>query len=214
MLQRNVIRSRSVPSPENGAPEAGKGNLMRRYGRYTNVILGIVALALFTVACGQSDMGITTKVKTKLETERNINAAQVKVSTQNRVVTLSGPVDSPAAKERAVAVARGVEGVVDVVDDISVSTAVAAMPAPGAESSAAGTPAGAPDDTAITQKVKEKLLLQPETSAEKIDVDTHQGVVTLSGQVKTPEEKEQVIQIARATEGVQRVEDRLTVGTS
>jgi hyperosmotically inducible protein len=62
--------------------------------------------------------------------------------------------------------------------------------------------------------VKEKLLLQPETSAEKIVVDTREGVVTLSGKVKTPEEKEQVIQIARATEGVQKVEDRLEVGTS
>jgi len=79
------------------------------------------------------------------------------------------------------------------------------MPAPGAEAKA---------DTAITQAVKEKLLTQPETATEKIEVDTHQGVVTLSGKVKTPQEKEQVIQIARATEGVQKVEDRLEVGTS
>ncbi len=164
----------------------------------------------------ESDLGITTKVKSRLETDRNINAAQIQVATQNKVVTLSGAVDSPATKERAVTVARGVEGVVDVVDNLSVSTAVAAMPAPGSEASAGApdTPGGAPNDTAITQAVKEKLLKQPETSAEKIDVDTHQGVVTLSGKVKTPEEKDQVIQIARSTEGVQRVEDRLTVSTS
>ncbi len=175
---------------------------MRRYGL---AILGALALALFTVACAQSDLGITTKVKSRLDTDRNVNAAQVQVATQNKVVTLSGAVESPAAKERAVTLARGVEGVTDVVNNLTVSTSVAAMPAPGAEAKA---------DTAITQAVKQKLQTQPETATEKIEVDTHQGVVTLSGKVKTPEEKDQVIQIARATEGVQKVEDRLEVGTS
>jgi hyperosmotically inducible protein len=184
--------------------------------RYASALFGVLTLALLTVTCGTSDPRITTKVKTRLETDRNINAAQVQVTTQNRVVTLSGPVDSPAAKERAVTLARGTEGVVDVVDNLSISTAVAAMPAPGAQANAGMAEASgqAPDDTSITQAVKEKLLLHPETSAEKIDVDTHQGVVTLSGEVRSPQEKEQVVQIARNTEGVQRVEDRLSVGSS
>ncbi len=180
---------------------------MRRYRKPAFAILGVLALALVTVACGESDLGITTKVKTRLDTDRNINASQVQVSTQNNVVTLSGAVESPAAKERAVEVARRAEGVEDVVDNLTVSTSVAAMPAPGATGAT-------PDDAAITQAVREKLLSQPGTSAEKIDVDTRQGVVTLSGQVKSPQEKEQVVQIARATEGVQKVEVRLTVATS
>jgi hyperosmotically inducible protein len=74
--------------------------------------------------------------------------------------------------------------------------------------------ATAPTDAAITQAVKEKLLLQPETSSVNIAVNTHEGVVTLSGTVKSMQEKEQVIQIARGTQGVQRVEDRLSVSTS
>jgi hyperosmotically inducible periplasmic protein len=171
-------------------------------------VLGVVALAIFTIACGASDLGITTKVKSRLDTDRNVNASQIQVATQNKVVTLSGAVDSAASKERAVADARNVEGVIDVVDNLTVSAAVAAMPATPAEA------AGAPSDSAITEAVKEKLQLQPETSEAKVDVDTHQGVVTLSGTVKTPEEKDQVIQVARGTDGVQRVEDRLTVGTS
>jgi len=170
-------------------------------------VVGIVTLAIFTNACGASDLGITTKVKSRLDTDRNVNASQIQVATQNRVVTLSGAVDA-ASKEHAVADARSVEGVVDVVDNLTVSAAVAAMPATPAEA------AGTPSDTAITEAVKEKLQLQPETSEAKVDVDTHQGVVTLSGTVRTPEEKTQVIQVARGTDGVQRVEDRLTVGTS
>jgi hyperosmotically inducible protein len=178
---------------------------MRRHGF---AILGVVMLILFSVACGESDLGITTKIKSRLETDRTVNASQVQVSTQNKVVTLSGAVDSPASKERAVAVARGVEGVMDVVDNLSVSTAVASMP-----KSAVGT-ASAPNDSAITVAVKQKLQEKPETAVEKITVDTQGGVVILTGIVKTPEEKDEVIQIARNTDGVQRVEDRLTVGTS
>jgi hyperosmotically inducible protein len=175
------------------------------------VILCALAFAVLTAACSQADMGITTKVKSRLDTDRSVtNASQIQVTTQNKVVTLSGPADSAATKERAVAVARGVEGVVDVVDNLTVppGAVASAEPAP-----AAGT-AGPPSDTAITQAVKEKLLLQPETSGEQIAVDTHEGVVTLSGKVKTPEEKEQVIQTARNTQGVQRVEDKLEVSSS
>ena len=172
-------------------------------------ILGVLGFAaLFTVACGQTDMGLTTKVKSRLDTDRTLNSSQIQVSTKNKVVTLSGPVDSTESKTKAVATARGVEGVMDVVDNLSVSTAVAAMP-----KSAAGTNA-APDDSAITQAVKRNLMKEPDIANEPISVQSEAGVVTLTGSVKTPEEKQQVVQIARGTEGVQRVEDKIQVGTS
>src|SRR6476469_7561865 len=147
-------------------------------------ILGVLAFAVLTAACGQADMGITTKVKSRLDTDRNVpNASQIQVSTQNKVVTLTGPVDSAATKEHAVAVARGVEGVQDVVDNLTVPPGAVESAEPVTASGAAAPPS----DTAITQAVKEKLLLQPETATEQIAVDTHEGVVTLSGKVKTPE---------------------------
>jgi hypothetical protein len=97
-------------------------------------------------------------------------------------------------------------------------TKPAVAPIPVAETkpaveAAPGT-ATAPTDASITQAVNEKLLLQPETSSEKIAVDTHEGVVTLSGTVKSMEAKEQVIRTARGTQGVLRVEDKLSVSTS
>ena len=176
--------------------------------RLSFAVLGILVVAAFSVSCAQSDLGITTKVKSRLDTERSVNASQITVTTKKQVVTLSGPVDSPASKQRAVTVARGVEGVKDVVDDMTVSTAVAAMP-----SSAAGTNA-APSDSAITQAVKQNLSAEPATAAEQIQVQTEDGVVTLTGTVKSDEEKQHVVQIARGTEGVQRVEDKLAVASS
>jgi hyperosmotically inducible protein len=46
----------------------------------------------------------------------------------------------------------------------------------------------------------------------KIDVDTANGVVTLTGSVKTAAEVEEAIRLARETTGVADVTNRLTVG--
>ncbi len=274
-------------------------------------ILVALVFAVLTTACGSADLGITTKVKSILDSDRYVpSAAQIQVTTENKVVTLAGTVDSPATKRRAVVVAREVEGVVDVVDNLTVvpgsvaeaqpaiapvpvaetqpalapisvanakaqppvapvavvkaepavaripaakaqpmvvpipvaeaqpvvapipvaETQPAVAPVPVAETQPAVAPipvaevqpaaevapgtGTAPTDAAITRAVKEKLLLQPETSSENIAVDTHEGVVTLSGSVKSLQAKEQVIQLARGTQGVQRVEDRLLVSSS
>jgi hyperosmotically inducible protein len=183
--------------------------------RNSFALLAALAFGILTAACStqQADVGITTKVKSLLDTDRSVpNASQIQVTTQNSVVTLAGPVDSDATKTRAVTVAKGVEGVKSVVDNLTVAPSSVASAEPASTEAPAAT--APPNDTAITQAVKEKLLLQPVAAAEKIAVDTHDGVVTLSGTVKSPEEKDQVIQTARNTQGVQRVEDKLSVSSS
>ena len=90
-------------------------------------LAGFVAGAgmVVTVACGQTDAGITTNVKTKLAADDVVKAYQVDVDTQNRVVTLSGDVETVMAKDRAIMIARETDGVRDVVDRITVSEAAA-----------------------------------------------------------------------------------------
>ena len=184
--------------------------------RKSSGILAVLAFAVLSTACSQqADIGITTKVKSLLDSDRAIsNSAQIQVTTEKKVVTLAGPVDSPATKAKAVTIAKGVEGVKKVVDNLTVAPASVAAAQPAAAEAAPGTTTAATTDTAITQAVKEKLLLQPETSSGNIAVDTHDGVVTLTGTVKSPQEKEQVIQTARNIQGVQRVEDKLSVSSS
>ena len=88
---------------------------------------GFVAAAgmVVTVACGQTDAGITTNVKTKLAADDTVKAYQVDVDTENRVVTLSGNVETAAAKDRALAIARETDGVQDVIDQIRVNESAA-----------------------------------------------------------------------------------------
>ena len=82
--------------------------------------LGLLAVAVLTAACGPTDTDISTKVKTNLSVDETAKTAQINVGVQKKVVTLSGTVDNPAVKERAIAVARGTDGVSEVVDQITI----------------------------------------------------------------------------------------------
>jgi hyperosmotically inducible periplasmic protein len=66
-------------------------------------------------------------------------------------------------------------------------------------------------DASITTAVKTKLLADSKVGGLKIDVDTTDHVVTLTGPVNSVEEKNEALRLARTTTGVRRVIDKLTV---
>ena len=83
-------------------------------------LAGLISAAALAVACGQTDTGITTAVKSKLAADDMVKAYQVDVDTRDKVVTLTGEVDSPAAETMALQLARDTDGVRDVIDEIRV----------------------------------------------------------------------------------------------
>lgn len=216
-------------------------------------ILFSAAGLVMTVACAQTDPGITTAVKAKFAADSTVKAYQIDVDTASGVVTLTGIVEAPAAKEQAVILARGTDGVKDVVDHITVNQAAATTPEHvgesikdatrtagekiedgatatkdaaergvdatkrGIEKGVDATKEGAAKtgefvtDAAITTAVKTKLLADGKTPGLKIDVDTKDGVVTLSGTVKTRAEIDKAVADARGTKGVTRVVNDLKV---
>jgi hypothetical protein len=89
--------------------------------------LGAVSTVVlaFTVACSQTDAGITTAVKSKLAADDSVKAYKVDVDTQHKVVTLSGEVDTQAQREHAVMIAKQTKGVSDVIDQLRVSPTAA-----------------------------------------------------------------------------------------
>jgi len=95
-----------------------------------SAFLVVLAAAVITVACGPTDAGITTKVKTNLTADETAKTAQIDVNVQKKIVTLSGTVDTQAVKEQAVAVARRTDGVADVVDQITIKEQ-GSSPGPG-----------------------------------------------------------------------------------
>ncbi|HEX7455350.1 MAG TPA: BON domain-containing protein [Gallionella sp.] len=67
-------------------------------------------------------------------------------------------------------------------------------------------------DSVITTKVKAKLAEEKIGSLAHIKVDTHsKGAVVLSGKVKTQEEADKAVAIARETEGVTSVKSKIQI---
>ena len=64
------------------------------------------------------DSWITTKVKTAILNEPSLKVMQINVETYKGVVQLSGFVDSAASQAKAVEIARSVQGVTSVKDDL------------------------------------------------------------------------------------------------
>src|SRR5688500_2784262 len=179
------------------------------------VLMGALATV---VACSASDPGITTAVKSKLTTDDTVKAYQIDVDTQGGVVTLTGAVENQAAKDRAVQLARETDSVTRVEDRLTVNPAATAdSRAREAGSDAAAATSGAADragDAAagVSAAVKTRLLADPDVAGLRIDVDTTDKVVTLTGTVATAAQKSEAESIARDTTGVTRVVNNLRVG--
>src|SRR4029450_3920557 len=94
------------------------------------ILLSAGALAV-TVACSQTDTGITSAVKSKMAADNTVKASEINVDTHNHVVTLTGTVGSQAEKERAVMIARNTKGVNSVIDDLRVGPVAPAGPRDG-----------------------------------------------------------------------------------
>lgn len=77
-----------------------------------------VALAVGTAACSQTDSGTTARIKAKFAQDDIVKAHEIDVTTQEGVVTLEGEVDTNAARQQAVRLARETQGVTSVVDNL------------------------------------------------------------------------------------------------
>ena len=145
------------------------------------------------------DSSITAKVKAALVDHENIKSTDISVKTDKKVVTQSGFVESQAQAEQAVTVAKGVEGVSSVSDKLHVRD--------GKDKSVSGY-AG---DTATTSEIKAKLLADDIVPSRNVKVETTDGVVQLSGHVKSNAQSERAESIAKAVDGVKSVKNDLKV---
>lgn len=145
------------------------------------------------------DSTVTARVKAALIDDKNIRSSDISVKTENKVVTLSGSVDSAEQKDLAVNAAKTVKGVTTVNDQLNVV----------AEKSASLE--GYAGDTAITSQVKAKLLADDIVPSRKVTVETRDGTVHLSGTVDSRQQADRAADIAKAVSGVKNVENNLSV---
>lgn len=163
-----------------------------------------------TVGTEIDDATLTASVKTALMADDTVRSMDINVETEKAVVSLNGQVQTQAQIDQAVSVARGVSGVRDVDNRLTLAAAGAAGTT-GAASGDSATLGTAADDTAITARVKSALLAESEISSLDISVETTNGVVQLTGDVTNPAQIQKAAQVASAADGVKSVQNQLKV---
>ncbi len=106
-----------------------------------------------TAAAVVDNATLTTKVKTALLADAQVKGTQINVDSNGGTVKLTGTVDTPAQVTRAVEVAKGVEGVQKVENNLTSSPNAAPGMVPGTQppgTSPAATPA--PNNTTPPKK--------------------------------------------------------------
>ena len=163
------------------------------------------------------DWWTTTKIQAKFFADRDVKGHRVSVDTKDGIVTLSGTVESEAARSRAEQIARNTDGVKDVHDNLAVGNAATAANQTDSGASPVATTgrAGSADTLEpawITTKIQAQYYATPTLKPWNIDVTTMaDGTVTLNGSVDTQESRAEAERIARGTEGVNNVDNRLRV---
>lgn len=170
-----------------------------------------------------SDADLESRIKSRLNEDPALRAADLSVSAnidQNEV-RLSGNVESEALRMKAVEVARSAHAGLVVTDKIDVHprelsraeyTEDRASEERRKAKEAGDTIGEAAEDAWIHSKIVAKLIGNTTTPERKINVDVENNVVTLRGTVDTAEARTEAERVARETDGVKRVVNRLRVG--
>lgn len=155
------------------------------------------------------DDTLKDRIAFRLDTSETVRKYDVKVKVDGGVATLSGDVATAAQKAEAEKLAK-VDGIARVQNEIAIDPdedrslgerMKAGMSKTGEKIS----------DAWITTKVNWFFVGEDTLKGSRIDVDTKNNVVTLSGTVTSQAGRTRAVALAKQTEGVKEVVDRLTV---
>jgi hyperosmotically inducible periplasmic protein len=157
------------------------------------------------------DAWIDGSIETAFLFNTHLNNFKIDTDVNDGVVTLSGTVESDIDRDLAEEIAKGVEGVSQVNNQLVVG-AVEPEDRDRAEAQSRDFRQWAEDAT-TTAEVKAKLLANDNTEGLAIDVDTRANVVTLTGKVDSKEEAQLAEQIADNVDGVAEVQNELRIAS-
>jgi len=139
-----------------------------------------------------ADREITRWVQEALKTDYRIGNSNIKVTTDDGIVTLSGEVMPLVAKTYADLEARKIRGVIDVVNKIDVLLLYRS-------------------DTDIQQDLRLRYINSLDPDLQKIAIHVSEGRVTLSGQLDSESQRRRAGLIATELQGVKAVNSNLII---
>lgn len=160
------------------------------------LLAAVPAAAQTSAGTTHGDEWATVKIQTALYRDLRFRGRRLTVDTVEGVVTLRGKVDSDEARADAAEVARRVEGVKSVRNELQV--------VPAAERAEVDA-----RDAEILRVLKEKLKQDPELKDELIEARVDAGVVTLLGEIGNKDSSARASELAQAVPGVRSVMSEL-----
>ena len=141
----------------------------------------VCVVAASSVGCMPSDNEIRGNVRARLQS--NLATKDLSIEVKNRVIYVSGGTNTREQQEAALELARSVEDVKLVVNDMWLN------------------------NVELADRVKQALASDAAISKIPIEVDAKGGVVRLTSDQTTAEQRAKIVQIASAVPGVELVED-------
>jgi len=147
-----------------------------------------------------SDTLITTKITTSYAKNKNLSLLKLTVSTHNGIVKLSGHVNDNQAFVDALRIAKNTRGVLSVnVDELDIKSVNTQL-----------------TDVYITTKVEAAILVAKVFDDESIPLvgvqaETHNGIVTLTGELKNLQSIDFILKRAYRVAGVKKIISHLSV---
>lgn len=152
-----------------------------------SLVVSVVVLlcVIIHAACGRTDPAVQTAVDERISADAGTAALSLDISINRGVVRLAGEVTTAEQRRRAVALARSVDGVKDVVDGMHLS------------------------DATIVAAVKSALAADPLVGKVPIEVDANRGNIRLMSDQTDKEQRARAMELAANVDGVTHVEDRM-----
>ncbi len=162
--------------------------MVAHYAHMKNALALVLSstIVFLSLACRGSDSELLMAVEVQLAMDAITEPRDITVTIPRRgTVYLSGETMTRTEQRRAVEVARSVNGVRDVINDMWLS------------------------DAAIVEAVQRALAADSMTASITMDVDSTRGLVRLMSDATNQEERTRAIQLASQVDGVKKVEDRM-----
>ncbi len=145
----------------------------------------VIVSSVLAGACSRTDPAVQTAVDVKLSQDQQLTPLSIDVSINRGVVRLIGEVTSREQERRAIEIARSVDGVKDVVDEMYLG------------------------DATIVASVKTALAADPLVGRVPIEVDSTGGHIRLMSDQTDRDQRARAIEVAGKVDGVKQVEDRM-----
>jgi len=157
------------------------------------------------------DANVTTRVQLQLLWNSQTGGLDIDVETNDGMVTLKGTASSAAERRAAERIALNTQGVREVENQIEIESEASPSDQP---SNLISQTVDQISDGWITTRVVASLRFNNSIKDGNIDVSTTDGVVSLTGQVRTAKQKKLAGRTARDIYGVKQVNNALEITTA